>query len=320
MAVPNGDDDSSSSRLHCTRIGASRPPHGDESGVEGGVVGAVMAVAAGALPVHDGDCGLVEPERQRERSVQQIDALRMRPHGQAPVREQRESAGGPDGAVRQEGLGIARDDRPGRLVGRALAGIDDAVGRRQALERARLVQACIRRLAALPNGGLASARGGGGKGGLVGSDEHQKIALAEDIDLPAGSAPGGGLVETGEPGVAPGPVQGARVQQPLRRKVMDERRAEHLGGQVEARRAAADEAISVGMLGHDRVAHLAGEIDAPGERPIIEAGLLAVPQDASVRDRQLAGLAGEPGRRRVEEAGAHVGADEADRAARHLDR
>ena len=158
------------------------------------------------------------------------------------------------------------------------------------------------------------------KGGLVGSDEHQKIALAEDIDLPAGSAPGGGLVETGEPGVAPGPVQGARVQQPLRRKVMDERRAEHLCGQVEARRAAADEAISVGMLGHDRVAHLAGEIDAPGERPIIEAGLLAAPQDASVRDRQLAGLAGEPGRRRVEEAGAHVGAHEADRAARHLDR
>ena len=52
---PAGSKPNSSSRRHCTRMQWPGSAYGDHRGVDGGVVGAVMAVAAGPLGVPHGD-------------------------------------------------------------------------------------------------------------------------------------------------------------------------------------------------------------------------------------------------------------------------
>jgi hypothetical protein len=59
--------------------GAPRMAHGDEGCVEGGVVGGVVAVGAGALAVEHGDLLGLKPERPRKPVTQHRWALGMRP-------------------------------------------------------------------------------------------------------------------------------------------------------------------------------------------------------------------------------------------------
>ena len=55
MAGPTGSKPNSSSRRHCRRIQRLGNAHGDQRRVEGGIVGAVVAVAARAVQVLRGD-------------------------------------------------------------------------------------------------------------------------------------------------------------------------------------------------------------------------------------------------------------------------
>ncbi len=59
--------------------------HRDHRGVEGGIIGAVMAVAAGAMRVTDGDLVALQAQNVGDAVAQRIDALGVRPDGQVAV-------------------------------------------------------------------------------------------------------------------------------------------------------------------------------------------------------------------------------------------
>src|SRR5438105_4843397 len=77
-------------------------PRSHEGGVEGRVVGGIMAVAAGALPMQHRDVRGVDAERVGEPLAQLEHALRMGPDLELAVPEFRQRAGRPDRAVGQE--------------------------------------------------------------------------------------------------------------------------------------------------------------------------------------------------------------------------
>ena len=105
------------SPLHADAL--ARLLHRDHRGVQGGIVGAVMAVAAGAVRVTDRHLVPLQAQDVRQAVAQRVDALGVRPDGQVAVAELREAAGRGDRRVRHErpGVGLA-DDRAGlRPVG-----------------------------------------------------------------------------------------------------------------------------------------------------------------------------------------------------------
>ncbi len=82
---------------------------GEQDGVEGGVVGAVVAIAAGVLDVLDDDHGGVEPERLGDGVAQPVDALAVAPDVEAPVvGPPGHPAARGDRRVDEVGLGVGR--------------------------------------------------------------------------------------------------------------------------------------------------------------------------------------------------------------------
>ena len=69
---------------------------------------------------------------------------------------------------------------------------------------------------------------------------------------------------------------------------MDKHRfAEHLGGEIDARRALADQMVLARRLDRRPAAGMAREIDGRGERPVIMAGRRALVGDRAIAHREV---------------------------------
>ena len=108
IAAPNGAQRSSSSRDHCTRTGRPVSRAGEERRIERDVVGAVVAVAAGALDVLDDDALRRQAKHEGEVGPQIVDALAVRPDMHAAVAPLRDGAGRGDRGMGEEGPRVAR--------------------------------------------------------------------------------------------------------------------------------------------------------------------------------------------------------------------
>ena len=234
MAGPTGSKPNSSSRRHCRRIAPAGQAQGDQRRVERGIVGAVVAVAAGAVQVPRGDGLDRQAEHRRQVLAQRMHALAVRPDRQMAVAELGQRAG--------------RRHRGVRDVGPRDGDLHEALGRRR--RRLRADAPVLAGLALQPGGFLLlgldapnvvpprmpRCRGRGGLGhALDRADEGDEVGLADDLQLPplVGGAPDRRLVERRQRGAAAGLAQCAGMQDVLGQDVVHESGAAHLRRQVE---------------------------------------------------------------------------------------
>ena len=84
--------------------------------------------------------------------------------------------------------------------------------------------------------------------------------------------------------------------------------AEHLRGEIEARRVLPDDAIVSDTLGCRQAGCMPSEIDGAGERPIIMAGRLATIDYGPIAHRQIGARIAEIRRGMIEKQGPYLGA------------
>ena len=185
--------------------------------------------------------------------------------------------------------------REGRLApcrrGRGIGGrrADHPVERGLLQQPARLFLGRVDRIEPVP--GDMAGRDGGDRldGRFVRPEDREKIAVAQDLDRRPrsallGSPANGRLVDGSDRRAAARLAHHAGMHHALHHHVVDKnRRAEHLGGEIDARRAPADDLMFARQLDRRPAAGMAREIDALGERPIIMAG-----RRAAVGDRAIA--------------------------------
>ena len=292
---------------------------GDQRRVERGIVGAVVAVAAGAVQMPRGDGLDWQAEHRRQVLAQRMHALAVRPHREMAVAELGQRAG--------------RRHRGVRDVGPRDGDLHQALGRRR--RRLRADAPVLAGLALQPRGllllGLDAPhivprrmQRGGGRGGLGDAldraDEGHEIGFAHDLQFALRGAADRGLVERRQGGAAAGLAQRPGMQQVFRHEVVHESGAAHLRRQVDARHALADHLVGRGGLRRRRPGDRLAEIDLGRDRPVVLAGRRAVLQELSVDHRELVAAAIEPERRPLQRLGAHLGADQPHRAAGHFDR
>ena len=256
---------------------ADRPAghaRGDIGGVEGDVVGAVLAVAARPLAMEHGDLVGRQVERLRQPVAQHIDALRVRPHLEMAVDEFGQRAGRADRRIGEERPRKARLDDASALDLRRRAGLDHPVTRLLRLEPGDVVHVGGHRFAAVPDRAFARRLRCPRHRRLVVRREGDEVAVAQDLDRPAGRAPHRRFVERGETGAAPGPAQDARMQHIVGDDVVHERGARDLVRQVEPRHVSADDAVLRRQLGRRAAGRRTGEIDLARERPVVEPAIL----------------------------------------------
>ena len=108
----------------------------------------------------------------------------MRPDGQMPVLAERQRAGRPDRAMRQEWLRIGCHKRADSR-GAVCPGVDDTVHGRLAPQPDRFTVLDLRMLTASPDRFLPRGQSSLCHCGLVRRHEGQELAFAHDIEVPA---------------------------------------------------------------------------------------------------------------------------------------
>ncbi len=220
---------------------AARPPQqhratGDgacqEDGVEGRVVGGVVAVAPGVLDVLDAHGGRVQRQGGGDRPTQGVDALAVAPdvHRRTVVAPACHRTARRDRGVGQVGLGVRRRVR--RLAG---AVVDDDLGGSLGADRRYAArssssgsESCSSQVAALAS--ATSARStSSSRTPITPRNEPSRTSETPGDDQPSGSGSaqrGGRRRRTQDPG----------VEQTFRPEVAEEPRpSEHLVGHVEPR-------------------------------------------------------------------------------------
>ncbi len=110
---------------------------------------------------------------------------------------------------------------------------------------------------------------------LVRAEDREEVAVANDLDRAFCGAPQRGLVDGRDRRVTAGLAHDARMHHAVESHVVGKDGfAEHLRGEVEARRVLPDDAIVSDALGCRQAGRMPPEIDGAGERPIIMAGRL----------------------------------------------
>ena len=176
--------------------------HGEQGGVQGDVVGAVVPVAAGARHVGHRDVVFGEAEGAGEFGAQRVDALGVRPHPQpraALVADQRGGAGRPHGRVREVRpvvRGLGRRGDPAGDRGCAALGQHGGLGGRGAQE-GRQVARVRQRRAPLP-GGVGAQPVGGAQRDLLALGDHAEEAAVPHHREHAGQGERRRRVEAGE--------------------------------------------------------------------------------------------------------------------------
>ncbi len=185
--------------LQLDRVAARRAR--DQRRIERHVVGAVVAVAAGAFGVDAVDVRGIDRERLGEIAAQRKHALAVRPHRELALAPLRHRARRADRAVDLEGARVGRVQRLCGCRGSrgglfANHGLDRLCSRHQVLVQgvARRRQRC----ALLPLRGFLEQLARADRLLLALGGQPQEIAVAHDRDH-AGHALHGGLVEGNQP-------------------------------------------------------------------------------------------------------------------------
>ena len=288
--------------------------------IERGIVGTVVAVAAGTLQVLTGYGLEGQAEHGREVLAQRMHALAVRAHREMAVAELGQRTG-----RRHRGMGDV-GPRDGDL--HALAGRGGGRGpRADAPIVAGLVLQpggfllCRHDVAQMIPARLRRRRDGSRlRDALDRADEGHEVGLAHDLQFTFRGTTDRRLVEPDQRGAAIGLAQRARMQHVRGQHVVHIGRARQLGRQVETRRAPADH--TVGRRGlHRRLARgRLREVDVARDGPIVLAGRRAVLQEQAIDHREIVGAAIEAQRRALQRLGPHLGADQPHRRARHLNR
>jgi hypothetical protein len=138
------------------------------------------------------------------------------------------------------------------------------------------------------------------------NSHRQEVTVADDLDRTFGSAPQRGLVDGGDRCIAAGLAHDPGMHHAVESHVMGKDGfAEHLRGEVEARRVLPDDAIVSNALGCRQAGRMPPEIDGAGERPIIMAGRLPAMNYGPVAHRQIRTRVAEISRGMVEKRRAH---------------
>ena len=145
------------------------------------------------------------------------------------------------------------------------------------------------RLAIDPGQTLPSTAQRGRNGSLVRAEECDEVAVTHDID-PMAPDPGKRLVRACQPRLAPGPMQHANMLHAGQNHVVQERRAEHLFGQIEPGLAAANDPVLGHALRRRGSSRLDAEIDGAGHRPVIQPGRFVCLQYPAPLYREPVGL------------------------------
>ncbi len=157
-------------------------------GIEGHVVSAVVAVAAGTLHVLHAHRLGIEAKCERQVAAQIEDALAVGPHVQAnrgrAVVPARERARSPDRRMRYPWFGVARGQRARRDALPALAVLAHHVRLGRQLLQARCVRAVAPRCGSLPSGSARQQTDG-----MVGlrtavAQHAEQVAIAVNADQP----------------------------------------------------------------------------------------------------------------------------------------
>ena len=179
----------------------------------------------------------------------------------------------------------------------------------------------VDRVDPVPGDVVSSDAGDGLDDRLVGAEDGQKVAMADDLDRPSRSPPEGGVIDSRYRGVAAGLAHDSCMHHPFQSHVVDKDGfAEHLCGEVDPRCAPPDDTIIADALGQRVTGGISPEIDGTGERPIIVAGRIATLDYRPVAHRQIRAGIAEICRRVIEKQRAHLGASHAQRDAAELDR
>ena len=164
---------------------------GHQHGIEGRVVGAIMAVAPGARHVMNRDCRFRQVQRPGHGGAQDVDALAVRPDGEFPVLPQRGAGGWSDRCVHVVGALILRGQGHGGIGrrfhdGRQRRFLRRAVGDRQAraLIAAQPFEYVLgfQPLAPVPVGGVVQSGGRGQRGVFIGARDREEAAVANNPD------------------------------------------------------------------------------------------------------------------------------------------
>ena len=271
--------------LHPHRASAGRARQ--QHGVERHVVGAVVAVAAGALDVlHDDVLGR-QRAGEREVGAQIVDALAVRPDMHlvraGPLRDR---ARGRHRRVRDEGTRVLPADRAGHFRRRRCLSLVDGGGLDGlALEPGGEIRLVGQRLARAPRRALAQGGEPGFRRTFRFGDDADEAAVAHHGD-DAGNPACTRLVERGQLGARRCRFQHAAVQQAGQLEIVHEARpTEHLVGQVEPCRRRARDPPRSGRLGRDPRAGIARQKGVVGQLPIAGAQVARADDGAVLRPR-----------------------------------
>ena len=291
-------------QAHRTARGRAR----EQGSLQGHVVGAVLAVAAGALGVLHHDAFGRQREHERQVGAQVVYALAVRPDAHAGVRPLCHGARG-----RHRGMGDERPrvgaahgaghaPRSGRFTGIDRRGLDRLA--LDPLTQVRLVGQRVARLPRRARGQRLEAR----ERGLFGLGHDAREAAVARRRHHAGHGLGPGVVERSQRRARRGRPQDAAVQQAWKRQVVDEPRpAEHLVGNVDALCRRSRQSARGGPLGRDAGGGVALEQTLIRQLPIARAQVARARDGAVAHPEALHGDA-EPLGGRIEIDRARLGA------------
>ncbi len=156
----------------------------DQRGIQRHIVGAVMAVAAGALDMPHADRLRSAAQHVGQRDAQRIHGLRMGPDRQVPVAAFGQCAGRRDRGVRDIAAGIASPRTPPR---RRPPADRHAADRRVGWPTSQAASCCAgsRRRALVPCRVQRRRDGGALRGGFIRAHQRDEIAEPHDPQFPA---------------------------------------------------------------------------------------------------------------------------------------
>src|ERR1700722_13470474 len=125
---------------------------------------------------------------------------------------------------------------------------------------------------------MAGCHGGGGVNhGLVGAENRDEVAVADDLDRPFAGTADRGLVDGRHPATTARLTYDVRMHHAVELHVVNEnRRAEYFVREIDADRVLADNAVIVRRLDGSTCGRRSSQVDVIAQRPIILAGRLII--------------------------------------------
>ena len=293
--------------------------HRDHRRIHRDIVGAVVPIAAGAVPMAHGDRVLRNTQHIRQRSAQRIDALGVRPHRQMPIAVFRQRTRRCHRGVRHIGTRIACRHHVRHCARRQRISQYPIIGSltdqplRFLLRRRDLGHVVPLRMQRRCGGGTLHHS-------FITADERDEIAHPHDAEFAAFRPSQRGLVQRREMRAATWLTQDARVQHVRPCHVMDEGGAGHLRRQVAPRQRLADITIGRVRLRRRIPLDVAREVLGRGKVPVVMPGRRITAAEDAILHRQFSRTAVQPLRQPIQHPRTQFRRHKLHGAAGYLDR